>query len=77
MKSATTKLITKVYSFMDTVDFENKDSFDQFSEYLSNLQDKQIELKEINSKIEEFITDNTILETQVQNNIDYNERYYK
>lgn len=73
MKTTTTKLITKVDSFIQDIDFENKDNINQFSELLGNLKEKQIKLKEIILKIEEFITDNTFLKTEVQNSINYND----
>lgn len=42
MKTTTTKLITKVDSFIQNIDFENKNNINQFSKLLGNLQEKQI-----------------------------------
>lgn len=48
--------MTKIDRFIEIVDFENKDNYDQLSEFSSNLQHKQIEIKSINSQIEQLIT---------------------
>lgn len=42
VKTAKTKFMTQVDTYIETIDFENKDSFEQLSEFLSNLQEKKM-----------------------------------
>ncbi|GFY51420.1 DUF1758 domain-containing protein [Trichonephila inaurata madagascariensis] len=52
VRSASTKFVNKVKSFLKTFDSQNETHQEQLSEYLLNLDAKQIELQTLNKEVE-------------------------
>ncbi|GFQ65272.1 uncharacterized protein TNCT_352091 [Trichonephila clavata] len=54
VRSASTKFVNKVKSFLEDFDSQNETNQEQLFEYLLNLDAKQIELQTLNKEVEDF-----------------------
>lgn len=73
VRSSCTRLITRIDTFMQTLDTESDDDREMLSEHLTNLEEIQSDLRILNDKIEELISDEKLFEAEIQNSIEYEE----
>ncbi|GFV79929.1 integrase catalytic domain-containing protein [Trichonephila clavipes] len=73
VRSASTKFVNKVKSFLETFDSQNETHQEQLSEYLLNLDAKQIELQTLNKEIEDLLSDKELLEAEIEGSLEYEE----
>ncbi|GFX27875.1 uncharacterized protein TNCV_3082981 [Trichonephila clavipes] len=66
VRSASTKFVNKVKSFLETFDSQNETHQEQLSEYLLNLDAKQIELQTLNKEAEDLLSDKELLEAEIE-----------
>jgi hypothetical protein len=73
VRTAFTKLKTKIDLFMQSSIENESDNLEKLSEYLLNLEEKGTELKTLNEKIEDLITDAAAFQTETEGSIEYDE----
>ncbi|GFT70506.1 uncharacterized protein TNCV_3887941 [Trichonephila clavipes] len=73
VRSASTKFVNKVKSFLETFDSQNETHQEQLSEYFSNLDAKQIELQTLNKEIEDLLSDKELFEAEIEGSLKYEE----
>ncbi|GFW12668.1 uncharacterized protein TNCV_3883781 [Trichonephila clavipes] len=73
VRSASTRFANKVKSFLETFDSLNETHQEQLSEYLLNLDAKQIELQTLNKEIEDLLSDKEMFEAELEGSLEYEE----
>ncbi|GFV34795.1 uncharacterized protein TNCV_1450991 [Trichonephila clavipes] len=73
VRSASTRFVNKVKSFLETFDSRNETHQEQLSEYLLNLDAKQIELQTLNKEIEDLLSDKELFEAEIEGSLEYEE----
>ncbi|GFR33477.1 DUF1758 domain-containing protein [Trichonephila clavata] len=66
IRSASTKFVNKVKSFLEDFDSQNETNQEQLFEYLLNLDDKQIELKTLNKVVEDLLSDEELFKAEIE-----------
>ncbi|XP_055928673.1 uncharacterized protein LOC129959808 [Argiope bruennichi] len=74
IRTACTKLINKVYLLLESCDIESESDQEQLSEQLSSLEAKQLDLKSLNSEIEDLISDSALFDIEIQSSFEYEEQ---
>ncbi|GFR06491.1 uncharacterized protein TNCT_659221 [Trichonephila clavata] len=69
VRSASTKFVNKVKSFLETFDSQNETHEEQLSEYLLNLDAKQIELQTLNKEVEDLLSDEELFEAEIEGSL--------
>ncbi|GFW12397.1 uncharacterized protein TNCV_816501 [Trichonephila clavipes] len=77
VRSPSTKFVNKVKSFLETFDSQNETRQEQLSEYLLNLDAKQIELQTHNKEVEDLLSDKELFEAQIEGSVEYEENINK
>ncbi|GFX64728.1 uncharacterized protein TNCV_4682031 [Trichonephila clavipes] len=73
VRSASTKFVNKVKSFLDTFDSQNESHQEQLSEYLLNLDAKLMQLQTLNKEIEDLLSDKELFEAEIEGSLEYEE----
>ncbi|GFT05461.1 integrase catalytic domain-containing protein [Trichonephila clavipes] len=73
VRFASTKFVNKVKSFLETFDSQNETHEEQLSEYLLNLDAKQIELQTLNKEVEDLLSDKELFEAEIEGSLEYEE----
>ncbi|GFU78647.1 uncharacterized protein TNCV_2302581 [Trichonephila clavipes] len=73
VRSASTKFVNKVKSYLETFDSQNETHQEQLSEYLLNLDAKQIELQTLNKEVEDLLLDKELFEAEIEGSLEYEE----
>ncbi|GFX59782.1 uncharacterized protein TNCV_1778211 [Trichonephila clavipes] len=73
VRSASTKFVNKLKSFLENFDSQNETHQEQLSEYLLNLDAKQIELHTLNKEIEDLLSDKDLFEAEIEGSLEYEE----
>ncbi|GFX09043.1 uncharacterized protein TNCV_4166221 [Trichonephila clavipes] len=73
VRSASSKFVNKVKSFLETFDSQNETHQEQLSEYLLNLDGKQIELQTLNNEIEDLLSNKELFEAEIEGSLEYEE----
>ncbi|GFW49836.1 DUF1758 domain-containing protein [Trichonephila clavipes] len=73
VRSASTKFVNKVKSFLETFDSQNETHQEQLSEYLLNLDAKQIELQTLNKEVEDLLSNKELFESEIEGSLEYEE----
>ncbi|GFR07806.1 uncharacterized protein TNCT_173821 [Trichonephila clavata] len=73
VRSASTKFVNKVKSFLETFDSQNETHQEQLSEYLLNLDAKQIELQSLNKEVEVLLSDEELFEAEIEGSLENEE----
>ncbi|PRD28639.1 UNVERIFIED_CONTAM: hypothetical protein NCL1_31766 [Trichonephila clavipes] len=73
VRSASTKFVNKVKSFLETFDNQNETHQEKLSEYLLNLDAKKIELQTLNKEVEDLLSDKELLEAEIEGSPEYEE----
>ncbi|KAF8795057.1 hypothetical protein HNY73_002952 [Argiope bruennichi] len=71
-RTVCTKLINKGYLLSESCDIKKESDQEQLSERLSKA--KQLDLKSLNSEIENLISDSALFETEIQSSLGYEEQ---
>ncbi|XP_055951561.1 uncharacterized protein LOC129987626 [Argiope bruennichi] len=74
IRTACTKLINKAYLLLESCDIESERDQEQLSEHLSSLEAKQLDLKSLNSEIEDLISDSALFDIEIQSSFEYEEQ---
>ncbi|GFQ97110.1 uncharacterized protein TNCT_118281 [Trichonephila clavata] len=72
VRSASTKFVNKVKSFLENFDSQYKTNQEQLFEYLLNLDAKQIELQTLN-KEEDLLSDEELFKAEIECSLEYEE----
>ncbi|GFT85136.1 uncharacterized protein TNCV_496101 [Trichonephila clavipes] len=70
VRSTSTKFVNKVKSFLENFDSQNETQ-EQLSEYLLNLDAKQIELQTLNKEVEDLLSDKELFEAEIEGSLEY------
>ncbi|GFW79775.1 uncharacterized protein TNCV_2589951 [Trichonephila clavipes] len=73
VRSASTKFVNKVKSFLETFDSQNETHQEHHLEYLLNLDAKQIELQTLNKEVEDLLSDKELFEAEIESSLEYEE----
>ncbi|GFQ78038.1 uncharacterized protein TNCT_102401 [Trichonephila clavata] len=73
VRSASTKFVNKVKSFLENFDSQNETHQKQLFEYLLNLDAKQIELQTHNKEAEDLLSDQELFEGEIEGSLEYEE----
>ncbi|GFR27353.1 uncharacterized protein TNCT_730471 [Trichonephila clavata] len=66
VRSASTKFVNQVKSFWGTLDSQKETHQEQLSEYLLNLDAKQIELQSLNKEVDDLLSDKELFEAEIE-----------
>ncbi|GFR24172.1 integrase catalytic domain-containing protein [Trichonephila clavata] len=66
VRSASTKFVNKVKSFLEDFDSQNETNQEQLFEYLLNLDAKQIELQTLNKEVEDLLSDEELFKAEIE-----------
>ncbi|KAF8770948.1 hypothetical protein HNY73_018417 [Argiope bruennichi] len=73
-RTACTKLINKIYLFLENCDIKKESDQEQLSEHLLSLEAKQLDFKSLNNETEDLISDSALFETEIQSSLEYEEQ---
>ncbi|GFR22865.1 uncharacterized protein TNCT_115421 [Trichonephila clavata] len=66
VRSASTKFVNKVKSFLEDFDEQNETNQEQLFEYLLNLDAKQIVLQTLNKEVENLLSDEELFKAEIE-----------
>ncbi|GFQ96530.1 uncharacterized protein TNCT_592151 [Trichonephila clavata] len=73
VRSASTKFVNKVKSFLENFDEQNETNQEQLFEYLLNLDAKQIVLQTPNKEVENLLSDEELFKAEIEGSLEYQE----
>ncbi|GFQ83333.1 uncharacterized protein TNCT_568841 [Trichonephila clavata] len=65
VRSASTKFVNKVKSFLEDFNSQNETNQEQLFEYLLNLDAEQIELQTLNKEVEDLLSDEELFKAEI------------